>query len=63
MELEIAPLSFAAKMEINEVLVNAKPEDLQASMKASKIAMMHSIKSLKGVECIDGEKYENRNGW
>ena len=58
LELEIAPLSFAAKMEVNDVLVSAKPEDLSASMKASRIAIGHAIKSIKGIETLDGEAYE-----
>ena len=58
LEFELAPLSFAAKMEINEHLVNASKEDINASMKASRVAMKHSIKSVKGIECLDGEPYE-----
>ena len=58
LELEMAPLSFAAKMEINEVLIGASENDLGASMKASRIAMKHAIKSIKGIECLDGSKYE-----
>ena len=57
LELEMAPLSFAAKMEINEVLIGAGENDLNASMNASRIAMKHSIKSIKGIECLDGSKY------
>ena len=55
--LKIAPLSFSAKMEINEVLSGTKNDDLHASMKAAKLAMMHSIKEIKGIECFDGEEY------
>ena len=58
LSLEIAPLSFAAKMEINEVIGLADQNDVNASMKAAKIAMGSSIKGLKGVECLDGEEYK-----
>ena len=55
--LKFAPLSFAAKMEINDVLVNADETDLAASMKASKIAIAHAVKEMEGIETLDGEKY------
>ena len=58
LEVELAPLSFAAKMEVNDILIKADKEDLTASMKASKLAIGHSIKSIKGIQTIDGEDYE-----
>ena len=57
LELEIAPLSFAAKMEINDILVGAAKDDMGASMKASKVAIAHALKSIKGIETLDGDAY------
>ena len=57
LELEIAPLSFAAKMEINDILISADKEDMGASMKASKVAISHAVKSIKGIETLDGDTY------
>ena len=57
LELEIAPLSFAAKMEINDILIGADKEDMGASMKASKVAISHAVKSIKGIETLDGDIY------
>ena len=58
LKLKLAPLTFAAKMEINDVLIGSKEGDLTASMKASKIAIGYAIKELEGIETIEGEKYE-----
>ena len=58
LKLKIAPLSFAAKMEINDILVGASEEDLGASMKASKIAIAYAIKEIKGIETLEGDEYE-----
>ena len=57
-KLKLAPLTFAAKMEINDVLVGSDENDLAASMKASKIAIACAVKELDGIETIEGEKYE-----
>lgn len=52
--IEIAPLSFEVKSNIQANLING---DTLGIVKAAKLAIQHGVKNVKGVENADGSEY------
>lgn len=54
-KIKIAPLSYQTKCDIQAELISG---DALGIVKAAKMAIQHSVKSVEGVENADGSKYE-----
>ncbi len=56
--ISISPLSFNQKTEIQKYMIEAASGKIESGMKGAKLAIQYAVKSIDGVEDVDGNKYE-----
>lgn len=56
--VSVSPLSFAHKGEIQSLMMEAAKGDVKAGLEGTKLCIKYAVKSIEGVEDIDGNKYE-----
>lgn len=56
--IEISPLSYEHKTEVQDYMLDAAKGDVKAGMAGAKLAIKYAVKGINGVEYADGSKYE-----
>lgn len=60
-KVQLSPLTFAQKTEIQQHMFKAAKGDVVASLDGAKLAVAYSLKAIDGVEDMAGNKYELRH--